>query len=1665
MSVVQALHSPTVSTDHLHGLLDARVLDSPNALAYRFLPDGDGSDRLLTTGELADRARTLAAGLARHGVSGQPVLLIHPTGLGFIEGLFACWYAGAIAVPCYPPRGGKHRRRLESILSDSGAKFALAPAGQPPIAGLTVLESEVLMAAGDKLTGPATSYDHPALLQYTSGSTAAPKGVMISHQNLRSHFASLQCYADLELRSAVSWLPPYHDMGLVLKILYAFEAGIPLTFFAADHFIQSPVRWLRAISRHRAELSGAPNFAFEMCLRSIRDEDLEGLDLSCWKSAPCGAERVRLETLDRFARRFEKVGFRSEAFLPGYGLAESTLTVTACSAGLPRLSESGPTDVLVSSGKPLPGIDLRIADPVSHQTLPAGEIGEIRIRGEVVSEGYWKNPTATHETFSGAELRTGDLGYLKDGDLFVTGRIKDLIIIDGTNHSPDDIEAAIYSAVPEIVAAAAFAMDEHGRESIQIAVEAMNLTPEQYPSLCQRIRRAIAESLEVPITRVFIVRSGLLPRTTSGKIRRHACRDSISKGMLRLAFDDSPKDSLTTQPSAGEPLLMSIISEVTGLTGAEPDDDLIGLGVGSMETTRIAALLKARTGASISIGDLFSARSLREISALIPAQKPVAADFPNITAGSGEGSDILTHSQERMWFLHQLNPSSAAYHVFGCLELKGPLDVAAMRKTIAVVVSRHDILCSRHGSEDGKPSVRVKRDNPPQIVHQLVGDDTAIHGFLTPFAQRPFDLAGEPPVRTCIVSQGEHRHILGICVHHIAADGWSIRILAREITACYSAMRSGTALPQEAGRISYLDYAATHRGWIDSGAVDAQIDYWKFRLAGHSGMLQLATDFPRPPEPSSDGGSRESIIAPDLCNRVAALAKTHRATPFMFHLATFLLLLRRHGAGDDPVVAVPVANRNHAVAGDLVGTLVNTLPFRLPLDPSTTFSELISQVRTATFEMHAAQEAPFEKIIDAVKPDRSRDHSPLAQVMFDYQEIPIAEIWDGTLECRPFPAYRGSVQFDLSLLLTVLSDRQQLVIEYRTDLFLPETVDLMMRRYIETLETACCAPSRCLAEFTGLCEVDRATLERHTHGPIRRYFPTGTTPDLIASQVKLAPGNLAVVSGEATLDYAALDRRSNALASVLRSQGVVPGDRLAVLIERDLNLPVALLAIWKVGAAYVPLDRSNPMERLKLILDDQDPIRVLVSPGLTHCLPATVPKILVENPPLADIPGFHLYQTSPADTAYIIYTSGSTGRPKGVTISHGALANFLQSMAETPGFSAADRLMAVTTISFDISVLELFLPLITGGCVEVLSTATARDGTALLAALTKCPPTVMQATPATWRLLLDSNWQGSPSLKILCGGEALDLALATRLRGMGAGLWNLYGPTETTIWSTLWQVPEFPTAIRIGEPIANTGIHILAPDGSPVPPGVTGELWISGAGLADGYWNRPDLTKDQYVEAGIRRYRTGDLGRLHADGNFECLGRSDSQVKIRGFRVELGEIENALVKHPKVSNAKVALRGADSSSQRLVAWVIPKSDADKPSTSELGDFLNALLPPYMMPADIAIIGCFPLGSSGKVDVLKLGTPKPAAPSTQPFTVSERQLAEIWRELLDRPDIRQEDDWFQIGGHSLLALRLFSRIRKDFKRTLPLSTILDHSTLGDLASMIDKTPLDREHTTS
>ncbi|MDB6080556.1 MAG: Malonyl CoA-acyl carrier protein transacylase, partial [Akkermansiaceae bacterium] len=1260
-----------------------RARENPDALALRFLGDGELETEMTTYAELQRRASGLAAALLDADAAAKPVLVAHAPGISFIAGLLACWQTGAIAVPCYPPQGRRHRERLAAILADSRAGLALADPAQH--SALEAMGLAVVTASRNERLPAAISHPGPCLLQYTSGSTSQPKGVRISHANLLHQVRETRRgLAPLGLTSALSWLPPYHDMGLVLKILLSLESGIPLTLMAPERFIQSPLRWLQAIDRYRIGFSGGPNFAFDLCARAAAaaPERLANLDLSSWKAAPCGAERVRPETLDRFAKIFAPCGFRKEAFLPGYGLAEATLIVAAKRPGTPAVISRG----LVSCGPPLGGMEVRIAPS-----------GEIQVKGPSVAAGYGSEEFALDDGW----LPTGDLGFLENGELFVEGRLKDLLIIDGVNHSPEDLERAATAVSQSLAGAgnAAFSIELGDSEQAIIAQETPLAGEAAYAELCRAIRAEIGETTGVHLSRILLVRQGLLPRTTSGKIRRAATREAFLNGELRLLFNDAQfpppaETGLTPAENASFELLCEALREATAQPAPRPADDPASHGLGSIDVTRVAAVLKERTGIVLPVGEFFAARSFGDLARAIAAKAPgsIPARIPSRPA---DAEPVLSHSQERMWFLHQLDPHSAAYHVFGALEMEGPLDVPALDQAYRAILERHEILRSRHGNRDGRPSVRISRDAPGLTRETITAEQ--IETRLREFARTPFDLAEDSPVRALLLSTGPAHHVLALCAHHIVADGWSIRLLLRELFDGYRGIA-----PSTESATSYLDYAAWHRTWIEAGGADPEVAYWKQRLAGAEGSITLPIDFPRPARPSSHGDAVGVRIPTELLAKLNQLAASRRATPFAVFLAAFQLFLAKHGGGSAPVIALPVANRHHPGSGELFGTLVNTLPYRLEIHGDESFVQLVDRVRDATFAMLAAQDAPFERIIEAVQPERALDHSPLAQVMFDHQEIPFATSWPGGLTCRPLLAHRGAAQFDLSLLLFALPDYHELFLEFRTDLFTRETATTLLERFMVLLDDALSVPASQPCEIAVLTTADRHKLRKWSHGPEIEEFLGCIPLNEIRETALNSPAKTAVHCGGQSLTYAALLEHATRLALHLRRQGVTPGDRVAAMLERDVHLPAALLGIWMTGAAYVPLDAANPPERLAWILEDQHPVKVLASPLLVATLPAGTEVIEhADHYPVAT-EDFTFEKPPAAQPAYILYTSGSTGRPKGVVVSHGALGNFLLSMQEQPGITSADRLAAVTTVSFDISALELFLPLLTGATIDLI---------------------------------------------------------------------------------------------------------------------------------------------------------------------------------------------------------------------------------------------------------------------------------------------------------------------------------------------------------------------------
>jgi amino acid adenylation domain-containing protein len=908
---------------------------------------------------------------------------------------------------------------------------------------------------------------------------------------------------------------------------------------------------------------------------------------------------------------------------------------------------------------------------------------------------------------------------------------------------------------------------------------------------------------------------------------------------------------------------------------------------------------------------------------------------------------------------------------------------------------------------------------------------------------RPFNLEAGPLLRVTLYQREAQRHVLLLVAHHIIADGWSMGVLARELGELYRAFAAGLAPTLAPLPVQYGDFASWQRTWLAGEALERELEYWRRQLAGAPAALELPTDRPRPAMFSHRGARYHFTLPRELADALSALSRREGVTLFMTLLAAFQVLLSRYSGQDDLVIGSPVANRSRPEIEGLIGFFVNTLVLRTALSNVRSFRELLFRVRETCLGAYAHQELPFEKLVQELKPERDTSRNPLFQVMLVLQNMALPPLDLGAVSVVPLDIERTTSQVDLTLYLRETGDGLLGTFEYATDLFNAVTIEGMARHLQRLLQGFAEAPEADLTIPLMPDEECRALLHRYD---TRQDYPRDrTVVELIEAQAARRPAARALRHEQAELDYAGLTARSNRLAAYLRSRGLGPGSLVGVCVERGIDMVVSLLAILKAGAAYLPLDPAFPAERLHYMLEDSG-AKALVThatldqelfSGVDLCrirLDGDRDAIEQQSPePLAAAgPG-------PLDRAYVIYTSGSSGRPKGVEIPHGALTNFLCSMAREPGLTADDVLVAVTTISFDISLLELFLPLTVGGRVVLADREQVADAARLAALLQASAATAMQATPSLWRLLVDSGWQGGGHFKVLCGGEPLPPDLARALSERSGELWNLYGPTETTVWSTCERIRSLDGPLSIGKPIANTRVYVLDERLEPVPPLVAGELFIAGDGVATGYLHRPELTAERFLpdrfatnDAEGRMYRTGDKARWLQDGRLEHLGRLDNQVKLRGFRIEVGEIETVLRSHSAVHEAAVAVWQAGAADQRLVAYVVPTSGT--PPIADLRKHLRSRLPDYMIPQHFIVQDALPLTPNGKLDRRALPPPLQQPSGTgevaePPVGATEVLIADIWKQVIGCAAVSRDDNFFDAGGHSMLAIEAIARIEE------------------------------------
>ncbi len=1728
---------PTPPVDLL-GLLRCRADQTPDRIPFRFGTSLDHATSL-SYGELDRRARQIAVHLSNMDFAGQRIVLYFPAGPEFLCAYWGCLYAGAIAIPTKVMHPRREPVQLRGILKNAEPAAVLGNADS-----LDALRSQAARddwstdvcllnidqcdeSDADRWSAPDIRGDWPAMLQYTSGSTSSPRGVIVSHANLVTNIEAIaRCFGISSETRAVTWLPHYHDMGLIGGLLVPMSSGVESLVMSPMDFLGRPVNWLRALTETKATVTGAPNFAYDLCVRAINDEDCASLDLSHLRLAFNGAEPIRADVIDRFCERFAACGFRREAMYPCYGLAEATLLVAGAQAGqgsiIQRFDDerlrAGTIQVsndevhqrLVSSGQPVFEQTLVIVDPDTCQPCDADEIGEIWVSGPCVAAGYWNSPSRTEESFASQlegdtakYFRTGDLGFLQNGQLFVTGRAKDVIIIRGQNHYPQDVEATVNDCHEALApgGGAAFSISVDGSEQLAVVHEIQREHRTVDPStIIDAVREAISRNHDLQVHGVLLLRPGQLPRTSSGKVQRSTCRDKYLAGSFKTVgqMDNSSfekAEGLAIRPVGQESLIEWLQSAIAQRIKADNetidiDQSFAFFGLDSVAIVSIAGQLEERLHQNLSPTILYEYSTIRTLAAHLvdaadskprtlnaPAEAPSAKSWPSEIA--------LSDIQRRLWFLGELASAPGILNIPVVLDIDGPLDPSVAQQALSQLVRNHTALRTTfHASHDQI----VQSIGPPRPVALRLIDlrpysdsqrAALAEQELRQAAEERFDPSLAPMMRATLLRLANQRHQLAVTISHLISDGWSMGVLCHEFVAAYQAICQGQSPPNVEAKTQFASLLTADGVPPSSKNGDSGPQAFRDPPA----VLELPCDHPRATMPSFEGDQLEFEFPTEVTEALFEFSRQLGVTPFVTLLSGFQTLLYRYTGQKDITVGVPFSGRNQAALREVVGPLMNPLPIRVELSHEEDIAELVSRTRTAVVQAQKHQEASSHAIAEQLDEPRSVGRPRFYQVMFDMQdEVPTLTAENG-LVIKPAEANNGAAMVDLALSIRRAGDRLRGHVQFDRELFEPTTIERLIRHYTTLLSSLVENTDEPLAKLSLLAQDERQQLLVDWNATEVSYSPD-RVDEMFARQVNQRGDSIAVVCGDEQLTYRQLNDRSNALAQMLVEQGVRAGDLVGILLDRSLDVAVALLGVLKAGAAYVPVDPTYPPARQQLILDDATVRCVISSRQNADRIPDNIWQVLLNTSTLDDQANPVNHGGSSEDLAYVLYTSGSTGKPKGVMVTHRNLANFFVGMDALQSSPEPGVWLAVTSISFDISVFELLWTLSRGYTVVILTDPLAaaidHSENSIAHQIEHHGVTHFQCTPPLMRMLIDdadARQALSTVKKIFIGGDAMPQDLARELTEQMAGdVYNMYGPTETTIWSTTEQLVS-GVDVTIGRPITNTQVYVVDRNFQPLPVGVPGELLIGGDGVTRGYYNKPDLTADRFISDPFRSrtressdlcagpkshdsgylsrlYRTGDLVRTLDDGRLEFLGRIDHQTKIRGHRIELGDIETTLQSHALVKEAVVVVSGDDEHTKRLVAFVVPSNGKIDPA--HLQSHLRDHLPPYMIPSSIVPVESLQLTPNGKIDRKTLASLSTAptqsiamnnTPSNDDFA---SQLAALISDELAIPSVETSANLLELGVSSMEIARVANRMERDLGWRPSFADFFRNGTIDQLA---------------
>ncbi|CAJ6496055.1 syringomycin synthetase [Burkholderia pseudomallei] len=1684
----------------LHQLFEAQVSRTPEAAAVIC------GDETLSYTDLDARANRLAHYLRGQGVGPDTrVGLALGRGVEMMTGLLAILKAGGAYVPLDP---GYASERLRAILDDSRPAIVLADAagrtaldalaGAPPIADLHADASRwsALPSTPPRVEGLTPR--HLAYVIYTSGSTGQPKGVMVEHASVVNLWRALD-------EAIYRTHPSARRVSLNASI--AFDSLVK--------------QWVQLLSGRTLVVVPEPvRFDGRRLLDAIGRDRIDVFD--------CTPSQL---ALIEGARGPEDEAFPQVTLVGGEAIGEGMWSELASASSRTYYNVYGPTECTVDAtlaritaehaphiGGPLANVRAYVLNE-RLSPAPVGVRGELYIGGAGVARGYLNRPELTRERFiddpfvaGGRLYRTGDLArWRTDGRLEYLGRNDFQVKIRGFRIELGEIEAQLakVAGVREVVVLArdsAAAVRDNATE--HAAPDALSPSPETSTATATAtatekrlvayytgdadvvaLRAQAAQHLPSYMVPSAYVRLDAWPLTPNGKLDRRALPAPADDAYARAEYE-APR-------GAKEEALAAIWRELLHVERVSRHDNFFELGGHSLLAVQLVSRLRQALSVEVALSTVFDAPVLSALAERLEAGN--TAVLPPIPLAPRDGRIALSLAQQRLWFLTQLEGVSEAYHMSGAVRLDGPLNREVLQRALNRIVMRHEALRTCFVREEGEPIQVIQPHadltvsyhdlrEAESIRHEAGNREQRAKDLSQAHASAPFDLSRDLPVRVLLLQLADEAHVVQVVMHHIASDGWSVGVFLQELSALYGSFIAEQGDPLAPLPLQYADYAAWQRRWLASGQLEKQGAFWQTNLSGAPTLLELPTDRPRPPKQSHAGASVEVKLGAALSERVKRLSQRHGVTPYMTLLSSWAAALSRLSGQEEVVIGSPVAGRNRTEVEALIGFFVNTLALRLDLSSEPTVGELLKRTKAQVLSAQAHQDLPFDQVVERVKPPRSTAHPPLFQVMFVWQNMPAGELTIPGLTIRAVETPLQTAQFELTLSLREAGDDIVGHLNYASALFDESTVRRYVtywRRLLEGMTAG--AADQTIVGLPLLDEAERKQVVYAWNATERDYPIEQCIHQLFEAQVDRKPEAIALTFDGQRLGYAELNARANRLAHYLQERGVGPDRLVALCAERGIEMVVGLLAILKAGGAYVPLDPSHPPERLRRMLDDTNPVAVLVDDIGADALASFESHVAARSPRVhlsRDIAQWRACSPANPSTpreraarrlAYVIYTSGSSGEPKGVMNEHRGVVNRLWWMQQTYALDERDAVLQKTPFSFDVSVWEFFWPLMSGARLVIAKPEGHKDPAYLSELIDRERVTTLHFVPSMLQAFLEDEGaaRGCGSVKrVMCSGEALPPSLVKRFYRClpDARLHNLYGPTEAAVDVTAWacDAEEGGASVPIGRPIANTRIYVLDEYGQPVPRGVAGELYIGGVQVARGYLNRPELTRERFVDdpfvAGGRLYKTGDLARWRTDGSLEYLGRNDFQVKIRGFRIELGEIEAQLAKVAGVRETVVLAREAapdtkrhaasnensasNSGEKRLVAYYTGDADA-----TALRAQAAQHLPSYMVPSAYVRLDAWPLTPNGKLD--RHALPAPAddayarAEYEAPQGAKEEALAAIWKDLLPVERISRHDNFFELGGHSLLAITLIEHMRRANLHA-DVTTLFTAPTLADLA---------------